>query len=60
MLRNLKLSDPADVAHAAHPTAAQWIASRTRSMFGQKSKSCTDLHQIDRGVSFKPAGMEVK
>lgn len=58
MLENLKISDHPD-ANLSHPTAAQWLARKTRSMFG-KSKSCTDLHQIDKPPTFLAAETEVK
>ena len=58
MLGGLNLTESSE-AHVPPPTAAQWFAKKTRSMFG-KSKSCTDLHQIDKQPAFLAVETEVK
>ena len=55
MLSNLQISDMS----RQPSSAAQWLARKTQSIFG-KSKSCTDLKEIDKQMTHKPAGMEIK
>ena len=57
-LDKLKISDISD-ADLPHFTAAHWLAQKTKNMFG-KSKSCTDLNQIDKQPTFVAVETEVK
>ena len=58
MLVGMHITESSE-AHVPPPTAAQWLAKKTRSMFG-KSKSCTDLHQIEKQPTFLAVETEVK
>lgn len=51
MLSNLKISDPA--GHPHPPAANSWLARATRSIFS-KSKSCTDLRDLQVPLATQP------